>query len=102
MLAGIGSLTGLGPPQMIEIEEVGGVAKFLGEGLIPHRSAASGQATFSSASTREALSASRRRCLNRRMFHDLASALSNGTFWLCRKEWKPIRPRPTERSRGAE
>ena len=30
-----------------------------------------------------------------------ASALSNGTFWLCSKEWNPIRPKPTERSRQA-
>jgi hypothetical protein len=25
---------------------------------------------------------------------------SNGTFIFCRKEWKPIRPSPTERSRA--
>ncbi len=29
-------------------------------------------------------------------------ALSNGMFCACRKEWKPITPRPTERSRSAE
>ena len=37
-----------------------------------------------------------------RRFHDLAIALSKGMFWACRKEWKPITPRPTERSRRAE
>ena len=87
------------PPQMIEIEAVGAIASLWEKRSITPRSAASGQGPRSSASARLAASHSRRRCLNSRMFQDLASALSNGTFWLCRKEWKPIRPRPTERSR---
>ena len=33
------------------------------------------------------------------MFHDFAIALSNGMLRACRKEWKPITPSPTERSR---
>ena len=53
------------------------------------------------ASLREAASHWRRRCLKSRMFQLLAKALSNGTFCICRKEWKPIRPSPTERSRWA-
>ena len=42
-----------------------------------------------------------RMCWNIFLFHTFAITLSNGTFWLCRKEWKPITPRPTERSRMA-
>ena len=57
------------------------------------RRVGAGAALFAPAS-REAASAPRRMCLNIRMFHDFAMALSNGTFWLCRKEWKPMRPRP--------
>ena len=101
MLAGIGSMPALVPPQMIEIEAVGAMASLCENRSITPRSSASGQAPRSSARVRLALSASRRRCLNSRMFHDLARALSKGTFWLCRNEWKPIRPRPTERSRVA-
>ena len=41
-------------------------------------------------------------CLNRRRFQALAMAPSSGTPMDCRKEWKPIRPSPTERSRMAE
>ncbi len=51
---------------------------------------------------RLAASAWPRMCLNMRMFHTLAITLSNGTFSDCRKEWKPMTPRPTERSRMAE
>ncbi len=87
---------------MIEIDAVGAMASLCEKRSMIPRSSASGQGPRSWASRREALSASRRRCLNSRMFHDLARADSNGTFWLCRNEWKPISPRPTERSRRAE
>ena len=92
----------LAPPQMIEIEAVGAMASLWLNRSITPRSAASGQAPRSSARVTLALSASRRRCLNSRMFHDFARADSNGTFCACKKEWKPISPRPTERSRVAE
>ena len=35
------------------------------------------------------------------LFQTLAMTLSNGTLSACRKEWKPITPRPTLRSRMA-
>ena len=86
---------------MIEIEAVGAIASlWLNRSMIPC-SAASGQAPRSSASTRLAASAWRRRVLKMRMFQDLAMADSNGTPWACRKLWKPIRPSPTDRSRSA-
>ena len=37
-----------------------------------------------------------------RLFHTFAITLSNGTESDCRKEWNPITPSPTERSRIAE
>ena len=37
-----------------------------------------------------------------REFADRASALSNGMPFNCRYEWKPIAPKPTDRSRMAE
>src|ERR1700740_958471 len=101
MLAGIGSMPAPAPPQVIENEAVGGDAILWLNRPITPRSAASGHGPRSAASLREAASQPRRRVLNSRMFQDFASALSNGTFWHCRKEWKPIRPRPTERSRLA-
>jgi hypothetical protein len=99
MLAGIGSMPALVPPQMIEIEAVGAIASLWLKRSMTPRSAASGQGPRSAASLREAASHWRRRVLKRRMFQHFAMALSNGTFWLCRNEWKPIRPRPTDRSR---
>ncbi|MNR18891.1 hypothetical protein D3C85_1356440 [compost metagenome] len=78
-MAGIGSMPAEAPPQMIEIEAVGAMASLCEKRSMTPRSAASRQAPFSSASTRLALSASRRRCLNRRMFHDLAMADSKAT-----------------------
>src|SRR3990167_3801002 len=98
MLAGIGAMPALVPPQMIEIEAVGAIASLWLNRSITPRSAASGQGPRSAASLRDAASHWRRRVLNRRMFQDLAMALSNGTFWAWRKVWKPMRPRPTDRS----
>src|SRR5881392_128685 len=101
MLAGIGSMPAEVPPQMIEIDAVGAIASLWENRSMIPRSAASGHGPRSAASLLEAASHWRRRVLNSRMFQDLAIALSNGTFWLCRNEWKPIRPRPTDRSRFA-
>ena len=42
-----------------------------------------------------------RMCLNIFLFHTLAITASSGMLLACRKEWKPITPRPTERSRMA-
>ena len=103
MLAGIGSMHALVPPQITR--DAGGRRD--GELVARNvpatpRSAASGQAPRSSASARDAASASRRRCLNMRRFAARASALSNGMPLFCRQEWKPIAPSPTERSRMAE
>ena len=89
------------PPQMIEIEAVGAMASLCEKRSIIPRSSASGQAPRSAARVREAASHWRRRVLKSRMFQLFASALSNGTFCACRKLWKPISPRPTERSRLA-
>ena len=87
---------------MMEIDAVGAIdILWLKRSIMPY-SAASGQGPRSSASTREATSACSRMCLNIRLFQTLAMTLSNGTFWACRKEWKPITPRPTQRSRIAE
>ena len=36
------------------------------------------------------------------LFHTLAITDSIGTFWDCRKEWNPMTPNPTDRSREAE
>ena len=101
MLAGIGSMPALVPPQMMLMLAVGAMASLWLKRSITPRSAASGQGPRSSASLTLAASAARRRLLKMRMFHDLAMADSNGTPWLCRKEWKPITPRPTDRSRCA-
>ena len=68
--------------------------------MMPY-SAASGHGPRSSASTRDATSACARMCLNIFLFHTFATTDSKGTFIFCRKEWKPITPRPTERSRIA-
>ena len=37
-----------------------------------------------------------------RLFQTLAMTPSKGMRLACRKEWKPMTPRPTERSRIAE
>src|SRR5579863_6712717 len=102
MLAGIGSMQALVPPQMMLIEAVGAIAiLWLKRALMP-RSAASGQGPRSIARLTEAASASRRILRKIFRFQDFASALSNGMAFAWRKEWKPMTPSPTERSRSAE
>src|SRR5882757_8937410 len=78
MLAGIGSMPALVPPQMIEIEAVGAMASLCEKRSIMPRSSASGQGPRSAASVREAASHWRRRVLKSRMFQLLASALAPG------------------------
>ena len=87
---------------MMEIDAVGAIdILWLKRSMMPY-SAASGHGPRSSARTREARSACSRMCLNIRLFQTFAITLSHGTFCDCRKEWKPITPRPTLRSRIAE
>jgi hypothetical protein len=101
MLAGIGSMQALVPPQMMLIEAVGAIESlWLKRAMIP-RSRASGQGPRSLASATDAASASRLILRNIFMFQDFASAPSNGMPSACRNEWKPITPSPTERSRSA-
>src|SRR3954465_15491663 len=102
MLAGIGSMHADVPPAMIEIEAVGAIAILQLKRSITPMSAASGQGPRSWASIIEASSTWARICLKILKFHDLAMAPSNGIARAWRKEWKPITPRPTERSRIAE
>jgi hypothetical protein len=86
---------------MIEIEAVGAIA-------ILWRSAPSRRNRRRPGRRRALAPASSRRhrrramCLNIFLFHTLAIAIRSGTFCACRNEWKPITPRPTERSRLAE
>ena len=101
LLAAIGSMPGEAPPQMIEMDAVGAIASLFEKRSMMPNSAASGQAPRSSASLREAASAAARICLKMRRFQTLAIALSKGMRLFCRNEWKPITPRPTERSRAA-
>src|SRR5688572_10040368 len=100
MLAGIGSMQALVPPQMIEIDAVGAIAILQLKRSITPMSAASGQGPRSWASIIDAWSTWARICLNILRFHDLAMAPSNGRLRAWRKLWKPITPRPTERSRS--
>src|SRR3954466_11847298 len=101
MLAGIGSMQAEVPPVMIEIEAVGAIAILHEKGSITPMSAAAGQGPRSCASIIEASSTWARTCLKILRFHDLAMAPSNGIERAWRKEWKPITPSPTERSRMA-
>ena len=82
---------------MIEIEAVGAMASLWLKRSITPCSAASGQGPRSAARVRLAASAWRRSVLKMRMFQDLAMADSNGTPCACRKLWKPISPRHTDR-----
>ena len=94
-------MPGEAPPQMIEIEAVGAIASLLEKRSSKPKSAASGQAPRSLASDLEASSHWPRMCLNIFLFHTLAITDSSGMLLACRKEWKPMTPRPTERSRMA-
>src|ERR687893_2353552 len=102
MLAGIGSMHALVPPQMIEIDAVGAIAILHEKRSITPMSAASGQGPRSLASIIDAWSTWARICLKILRFHDLAIAPSKARPRAWRKEWKPITPSPTERSRAAE
>jgi hypothetical protein len=102
MFAGIGSMQALVPPQMIEIDAVGAIAILQLKRSITPMSAASGHGPRSTASCIEASSTWALMCLNILRFHDFAIAPSNGSPRAWRKLWKPITPRPTERSRLAE
>ena len=74
------------PPQITEMLAVGAIASLCEKRSMTPRSAASGHAPRSSASARDAASASRRRCLNMRRLAARASALSNGMPLFCSQE----------------
>ena len=86
LFAAIGSIPGDAPPQMIEVDAVGAIAILLEKRSWTPYSAASGQAPRSSASSREAVSAWLRICLNIRVFQTLAMTPSIGIRIFCRKE----------------
>src|SRR3954469_21510676 len=102
MLAGIGSMHADVPPAMIEIDAVGAIAILQLKRSITPMSAASGQGPRSLASIIEASSTWARICLKIFRFQLFAIAPSKGRPRAWRKEWKPITPRPTDRSRIAE
>src|SRR5919107_1164720 len=101
MLAGIGSMQADVPPAMMLIDAVGAIAILHEKRSMTPMSAASGQGPRSLASIIEASSTWARTCLKILRFHDLAMAPSNGIERAWRNEWKPMTPRPTERSRSA-
>jgi len=94
-------MPGEAPPQMIEIDAVGAIRELLEKRSSMPKSAASGQAPRSLASVLDAWSHWPRICLNIFLFHTFAITASSGMLLACRKEWKPMTPRPTERSRIA-
>src|SRR6476469_7713330 len=102
MFAGIGSIHALVPPQMIEIDAVGATAVLQLNRSITPRSSASGHGPRSTASSIDASLTDAEMRLNILRFQLLASALSNGMPRAWRKLWKPMTPKPTERSRPAE
>src|SRR5690606_36161495 len=102
MLAGIGSIQALVPPQMMLIDAVGAIAILQLNRSITPISSASGQGPRSLASIIDASFTLALMCLNILRFHALAIALSMPMPFDWRKEWKPITPSPTERSRLAE
>src|SRR3954447_11327059 len=101
MLAGIGSMHAEVPPVMIEIDGVGAIAILQLKRSITPMSAASGHGPRSFASIIDASSTWARTCLKILRFQLFAIAPSNGMLRAWRKEWKPIAPRPTDRSRSA-
>ncbi len=90
------------PPQMMLIEAVGAIAILQEKRSIAPISSASGHGPRSLASIIDASLALALMCLNIFRFHTLAIGLSNPMPLDWRKEWKPITPMPTERSRLAE
>src|SRR5690242_21443898 len=101
MFAGIGSMHADVPPQMMEIDAVGAIAILQLKRSITPMSAASGQGPRSLASIIDAWSTCARMCLKILRFQLFAIAPSNDRFRDWRKEWKPMMPRPTLRSRSA-
>src|SRR3546814_16592594 len=89
------------PPQMMLIEAVGAIAILQEKRSITPISAASGHGPRSCASIIDASFTFALMCLNTLRFHDFASALSQPRQRACRKLWKPMTPRPPERSRLA-
>src|SRR5690349_6829990 len=102
MLAGIGSMQALVPPQMMLIDAVGAIAILQLKRSITPMSAASGHGPRSFASIIEAWSTCARMCLKILTFQLFAIAPSNDRLRDWRKEWKLMIPRPTLRSRSAE
>src|SRR5215212_6372694 len=102
MLAGMGSMQAEVPPVMIEMLAVGAIAILQLKRSITPMSAASGQGPRSLASIIDASFTWAETCLKILRFQLFAIAPSNGMLRAWRKEWKPITPRPTERSRIAE
>src|SRR3546814_4628350 len=90
------------PPQMIEIDAVGAIAILQENRSITPMSAASGHGPRSCASIIDASFTLALMCLNIFRFQLFANADSKPMLRACRKLWKPITPRPTERSRIAE
>src|ERR1044072_6842901 len=96
-----GATRGAAPRERSEIGAVGAIASlWLKRSSMP-KSAASGQAPRSLAKALEAASHWLRMCLNIFLFHTFAITASIGMLFCCRKEWKPMMPSPTERSRMA-
>src|SRR5690348_18506298 len=102
MLAGIGSMHALVPPQMMLIDAVGAIAILQLKRSITPMSAASGHGPRSFASIIDAWSTWARICLKILRFQLFAIAPTKPRLRAWRKEWKPITPRPTLRSRSAE
>src|SRR3546814_14042596 len=86
---------------MMLIEAVGAIAILQEKRSITPISAASGQGPRSCASILDASLTFALMCLKALRFHDFASALSKPRTRACRMLWKPMTPRPTERSRMA-
>src|SRR3546814_20255560 len=102
MLAGIGSMQAEVPPQMMLIDAVGAIAILQEKRSITPWSAASGQGPRSTASCIDASCAWAAMCLKTLRFHDFAIAPSKALLRAWGKEWKPMTPRPHDRSREAE
>src|SRR3954468_12783567 len=102
MLAGIGSMHADVPPVMIEIDAVGAIAILHEKRSITPMSAASGHGPRSLASIIDASFTWAAMCRKIFMFQLFAIAPSKERLRAWRNEWKPITPRPTERSRSAE
>src|SRR5258708_4320256 len=95
-------MPGLVPPHIIEMLAVGAMAiLLLNLSRMSEYPSASGQLPLSTESCSETISASFLLCLNIFLFQYFAIALSNGIPFACKNEWKPITPRPIDRSLNA-